>query len=195
MLRRLPVYLMVDCSGSMKGDPIKKARAGLDSILSALLADPAAVRCVYLSVITFGNEAKTLTPLTPLLDFKAPDLSVPPDGGGSFLGAAFELLEERVLQELRKDDWPPLVFLLTDGKPSDTANYKRTTRRVQAGEIREIWPQNIIACVVGSKADPKALHELTENVLLLNALTTSEITNYISDFFYDDYDELFYSSF
>lgn len=194
MLRRLPVYLLIDCSGSMKGDRIKKARAGVNSILSALLSDPAAVRGVYLSVITFGNEAKTLTPLTPLLDFKAPDFSVSPDGG-SFFGAAFELLEKRVCTELRKDDWPPLVFVLTDGRPSDTANYKRTARRVQAVEIREIWPQNIIACVVGAKVDTQTLHELTENVLLLNDLTTSEITNYIADFFYDDYDDIFYSSF
>lgn len=195
MLRRLPVYLMIDCSGSMRGDRMKTARAGVDSILSALLSEPAAVRGVYLSVITFGNEAKTLTPLTPLWDFRTSDFSVSLDGGGSLLGAAFELLEKRICQDLQKDDWPPLVFILTDGRPSDTANYKRTARRVQAGEIREIWPQNIIACVVGSKADTQTLHELTENVLPLNSLTTSEITNYIADFFYDDYDDIFYSSF
>lgn len=112
-------------------------------------------------------------PLTPLFDFQTPDFYVSPDGGGSFLGAALELLEKRVRLEVKRadypyrGDWPVVVFILTDGRPSDTATYKRMARRVRAREIREIRPQNMIVYTVGSKPDPKALYELTDNMIPL----------------------------
>ncbi|MBR4211636.1 MAG: VWA domain-containing protein [Oscillibacter sp.] len=186
MSRRLPVYLLIDCSGSMRGDPIQAVRVGVDSLVSALLAYPAAVSCAYLSVITFENEAKSLMPLTPLMDFKTPDFAVAPDGAGTFLGEALSLLETQVQREVQKKDathqgdWLPLVFILTDGKPSDTAMYRMMSRRIRANEIREIRSQNIIACAAGANADPKAMNDLTDNVLILSNLTTSEITNYFA---------------
>lgn len=188
MSRKLPVYLLIDCSAAMRGDRINKARVGVDSIVSALLASPAAVEYAYLSVITFEYEAKVLMPLTPLFDFQTPDFSVSP-GGGSFLGAALELLETRVQMEVqRKDathrgDWPPLVFILTDGKPSDTVAYRRMARRIRAGEIWGIRPQNMTVYTAGSKPDPKTLRELSDNVLPLSDLTTSEIIDCISDYY------------
>jgi len=184
MSRRLPVYLLIDCSGSMRGDPIQAVRVGVDSLVSALMTYPLTFDCAYLSVITFENKAKSLMRLTALADFKTPDFFVAPDGSGTFLGEALQLLETQVRQEVQKKDdthqgdWLPLVFILTDGKPSDTATYNMMARRIQAKEIKELQSSNIIACAAGSKADPEALRKVTDNVLVLSNLTTSEITNY-----------------
>ena len=35
-MRRLPVYILLDTSGSMKGEPIHSVNVGLQSMLSAL---------------------------------------------------------------------------------------------------------------------------------------------------------------
>jgi len=76
-MRRLPVYILLDTSGSMRGEPIHSVNVGLQSMLSALRQDPYALESVYLSVITFDIEAKVYLPLTPLDQVQIPDLDVP----------------------------------------------------------------------------------------------------------------------
>lgn len=49
MLRRLPVYLLIDCSAAMKGDRIHKARVAVDSIIEAFLAYPATLSCTEIN--------------------------------------------------------------------------------------------------------------------------------------------------
>ena len=68
--RRLPVYLLLDTSGSMKGEPIESLRVGLQSLVSSLRQDPHALESVYLSVITFDREVKELCALTSLKVFQ-----------------------------------------------------------------------------------------------------------------------------
>ena len=58
MSRRLPVYLLIDSSGSMHGEPIHAVNVGISSMLSALRQDPYALESVHLSLITFDREVK-----------------------------------------------------------------------------------------------------------------------------------------
>ena len=43
-MRRQPVYLLLDTSGSMRGGPIDAMKAGLASLLATLRRDPYAVQ-------------------------------------------------------------------------------------------------------------------------------------------------------
>ena len=87
--RRLPVYLLLDCSGSMMGEPIEAVRQGVKALLSELKGDPQALETAYLSVITFDSTARQTTPLTELLLFKEPQLNA---SGATALGEALEIL-------------------------------------------------------------------------------------------------------
>ena len=78
-VRRLPVYVVLDCSGSMTGEPIEACRQGLKALLADLRNDPQALETVALSVITFESKAQQLTPLTDLGEFTEPTLTA----GGS----------------------------------------------------------------------------------------------------------------
>ena len=71
-VRRLPVYILADCSGSMNGAPIESVKSGIRSLHSELMGDPSAVECAYLSVITFDANAQQVVPLTELCSFNPP---------------------------------------------------------------------------------------------------------------------------
>ena len=42
-MRRLPVYILIDTSGSMHGEPIEAVRNGLQVLISSLRQDPYAL--------------------------------------------------------------------------------------------------------------------------------------------------------
>ena len=54
--RRLPVYVLLDTSGSMSGEPIQAVRSGIDMLLEALRSDPQALETAWLSFITFDTS-------------------------------------------------------------------------------------------------------------------------------------------
>jgi len=155
--RRLPVYLLLDCSGSMAGEPIESVRMGVKALLTDLLSDPQAMETVHLSVITFSESAVQTCPLTELPLFQEPSLIA---GGPTSLGAALHLLEECIEVEVRKPtkeqkgDWKPLIFLMTDGVPTDIWE-------PAAASIRSKRLGTIIACAAGEEADPELLKKLT----------------------------------
>lgn len=125
--RRLPVYLVLDISGSMSGDPIEAVRQGMKLLVSELRGDPMAMETAYLSVITFATTAQQVVPLTDLISFQEPPVVA---SGGTSLGEGLRLLlratdSELVKQtEMQKGNYKPLVFLMTDGQPTKGQNWE-----------------------------------------------------------------------
>lgn len=172
-MRRLPVYLLMDTSGSMKGEPIESVKVGLQSMLSTLRQDPFALESVYISLITFDKDVKVLNPLTEVEMFQLPDIETP-ESGPTHLGAALEELCRRVDQEVRKNtedekgDWKPLLFIMTDGSPSDLKKY-----RDAIPEVRKRNFAIIVSCAAGAKAKEDVLKELSDQVVRLDTMDSS----------------------
>lgn len=170
-VRRLPVYLLIDTSGSMAGEPIEAVRQGLRALLSDLKGDPQALESAYLSIITFSSTAKQLVPLTELMTFNEPQFDA---GGSTMLGEALKLLEQCLDTEVRKStatqkgDYRPLVFVMTDGQPTD--KWEEAADRIRARK-----PANIIACAAGSAADVNMLKRITETVVSLSSLKPDDL--------------------
>ena len=122
-MRRLPVYLLLDTSGSMTGDPIEAVKSGLQMLIASLRQDPYALETAYISVITFSSDAKQIVPLTELSQFQAPNIEA---AGTTAMGESLALLADCVQREVKKGtadqkgDWKPVVFMLSDGSPTDT---------------------------------------------------------------------------
>lgn len=170
-MRKLPVYLVLDTSGSMTGEPIEAVRNGMQILVSALRQDPYALETAHLSVITFDNQARQLSPLSELMIFKVPEIKA---GGMTALGEGLKLLAERVDAEVSKTtadtkgDWKPMVFLMTDGVPTDDW---------QAG-LREFQKRKfgiVVACAAGTTADTKVLKQITENVVMLDTADAASL--------------------
>ncbi len=178
MARRLPVYLLIDTSGSMKGEPIESVKVGIESMLSSLRQEPYALESVNISIITYDREVKVLAPLTPLEDFQLPEI-VCPESGPTHTGAALELLCKQVDSEVqlstpeRKGDWMPLMFLLTDGKPSDIQVYNKAIPQVRKRHFA-----SIVACAAGMHAKTDPLKQLTDQVYALDTLDSASFKKF-----------------
>ncbi|MBQ2790253.1 MAG: VWA domain-containing protein [Thermoguttaceae bacterium] len=177
MSRRLPVYLLIDNSGSMRTDEkIEAVNEGLQMFVDSLAMDPHLLQTAYVSVISFNTEARQEIPLTDVYDFATPELRA---GGKTALGGALRLVKECAEREVRKGtpdqkgDWRPIVFLMTDGAPTDD---------FEAGlaEFKQYKWGKVIACAVGSDADPRVLTKITPTVVQLAFADSSTLHSFFS---------------
>lgn len=169
----MPVYLLIDTSGSMKGEPIESVKVGLEAMLMTLRQDPYALETVWLSIITYDREARQLMPLTQVGDFRLPEITTP-DSGPTHTGAALELLCAKVDEEVKrgssrqKGDWMPLLFVMTDGKPSDVQLYDNMVLEVKRRNFA-----SIVACAAGMHAKTVPLKKLTHRVFALETVDST----------------------
>lgn len=163
-IRRLPVYLLLDCSESMAGEAFAGVKQGLASLLTELKSNPMALETAWMSLITFGTRAQQLVPLTDILQFSTPSLRL---GSGTALGAALELWEKCMAREIvktsetQKGDYKPVCFIMTDGVPTDS--WETAADRIRTQFLGK--KANIIALACGPDSDTGALRRITETVL------------------------------
>ena len=173
-MRRLPVYLLLDTSGSMFGEPIEAVRNGVQVLVSTLRSDPYALETAYLSIITFNSKAQQVTPLTELAAFQTPAIDA---NGCTALGEALSLLAQCVDREVTKTtadvkgDWKPLVFIMTDGVPTDNLN-------TGLAEFKKRKFGTVVACAAGAGADTNTLKQITENVVSLDTADSATIKSF-----------------
>ena len=167
MSRRLPVYVLLDCSESMIGPGIEGLRIAVDAMLRELRRNPHALETVWLSFITFDSEARQVAPLTPLEDVQPPPLQVRP---GTALGGALRLATDAIRREVKrttsteKGDYRPLIFLITDGQPTD--EWQSAIRDIDTRTPAR--PANIYAIGCGADVDLAELGKITDVVLRLD---------------------------
>ncbi len=173
-MRRLPVYLLLDTSGSMSGEPIEAVKNGVQVMISSLRQNPQAIETAYLSVITFDSTAQQIIPLTDLASFQMVDIKAT---GVTALGEALKLVAHKIDTEVQKTtteqkgDWKPLVFIMTDGIPTD--NWQSGLN-----EFKQRKTAFTVACAAGSGADTSILKQITENVVSLDTADSSSIAKF-----------------
>ena len=120
--RKAPIYLLVDVSGSMVGEPITSVKNGIDTCIQAVRTDPQSLEKAHVSIITFASKANMAMKLTKVTDIVTlPDLSA---GGGTNYADAIKLLNESLEHDVRENtetvrgDYKAFVVLFSDGEPN-----------------------------------------------------------------------------
>jgi uncharacterized protein YegL len=179
--RRLPVYLLLDTSGSMSGAKIQAVNQGIQLIHNELLNNPQALDTVHIAVITFNTTAQMASPLVDLLTFKAPTLRAE---GVTMLAEGLALLNQSFDRDLiantpqQKGDYKPLVFLLTDGIPTNergepSNNWQPAIQAIRSRAKNKVG--TIIALGIGGD------DEIDESVLKSVGDVALKMTNVNSD--------------
>ena len=170
-MRRLPVYLLLDTSGSMYGEPIEAVKNGVQTLISTLRTDPYALETAFISIIIFNSTAQQITPLTELSGFQQPTIEA---SGCTALGGALELLAQKINSEITKTtaevkgDWKPLVFIMTDGEPTDSIIKGLS-------DFKACKCGMVVACAAGQGANTNTLKQITENVVQLDTADSATI--------------------
>lgn len=175
-MRRLPIYFLIDISESMVGDPIEHVQEGMRTIIQELRMDPYALETVFVSIIAFAGKAKMLVPLTELYKFYPPTF---PIGGGTSLGDGLEFVMADIDNSVQKTtmdvkgDWKPIIFLFTDGTPTDNYN-----SAFQKWNDRYRQHCNLVVVSIGDNVNTSILAKLTKNVLILKNTDKESFTQF-----------------
>lgn len=177
-MRRLPVYFLLDTSGSMNGTSIVALNNSLCEMIGTLRQDPQAIESVWISIITFDIESKEMIPLSSLDSFRLPEITCP-SSGPTHTGDALSLLYEKVNSNIRKGsatekgDWKPLLFLFTDGTPSDKKLYKEMVPKIKGLNFGII-----VGCAAGELSDNSMLKQLCDHVVHLDSVDASTMKQF-----------------
>ena len=116
--RALPIFILADTSGSMRGENINELNLALREMLTAL-NDADDIRGKFqLCVIGFGGDVNVIQPLADIDGLQLPELNA---AGNTPMGEAFdtvrEMIEDRNVVSSRA--YAPTIVLISDGIPTD----------------------------------------------------------------------------
>jgi uncharacterized protein YegL len=131
---RCPCILLLDVSGSMSGRPLDELNSGLATFRDELSTDDLAMKRVEVAIVTFG-PVKVELPFTTASIFYPPALQSQGDTPtGAAINQALALVEERK-RDYKTNGisyYRPWVFLITDGKPTDS--WQSAAAAIREGE-------------------------------------------------------------
>ncbi|WP_019588720.1 vWA domain-containing protein [Deinococcus apachensis] len=175
---RCPVLLLLDNSGSMRGNKIDQLNAGLIHFKDELSSDPlAAARC-EVAIVSFG-------PVREVMDFTSAHNFVPPHLTAEHdtpLGAAvlhgLKMLQRRK-EAIRQGGiglYRPWVFLITDGAPTDS--WQQAAAEIKRGQQSKVFA---FFSVGVQGADMNMLRQLSDSEpLMLSGLKFRELFQWLS---------------
>ena len=116
--RALPIFILADTSGSMRGEKINELNLALREMLNALNNVDDIRGKFQLCVIGFGGDVKIIQGLNDIDEMQFPELDA---SGNTPMGKAFdtvcEMIEDRKIVSSRS--YSPTIVLISDGIPTD----------------------------------------------------------------------------
>ena len=163
------IYIVLDVSGSMFGEPMESMKNGVDDLLSALCRSSGIdMDNTFVSVITFSTTARIVVAKASLQGFVRPEIKA---GGCTNCAKMMDLLLEAVDAEAEKEPESiksSMVFFFMDGYPTDAS--KSIEKSIEAFHAREWGAYASFAIAGGAEkhflarlTSPRRVFDLTIN--------------------------------
>ena len=116
--RALPIFVLADTSGSMRGDKINELNLALREMLTALNNVDDIRGKFQLAVISFGGDVNVIQPLADIDGISLPELTA---SGNTPMGEAFEIVKDLIEDKevVSSRSYTPTIVLISDGIPTD----------------------------------------------------------------------------
>lgn len=116
--RALPIFILADASGSMRGEKINELNLSLREMLNVLNKVSDIRGKFQLCVISFGGDVKVVQPLADVEGMMLPELTA---SGNTPMGDAFEIVKEMIEDRelVSSRAYAPTIVLISDGIPTD----------------------------------------------------------------------------
>jgi uncharacterized protein YegL len=124
--RALPVFILLDVSGSMQGEKIETVNVALKEMLNSFkkIENPKGI--IELCLMTFGNnKVEIIKPLSKIEDTDVYTLTA---SGNTPMGMAFEKVAEMIEDQsvVSSRAYTPTIVLISDGNPTDYDASRKT---------------------------------------------------------------------
>jgi uncharacterized protein YegL len=159
---RVAVALLLDTSSSMNGEPIRQLNEGFKFFCDEVKSDDLAQKRTEVSVITFGGTARVQIPFTEGRDLQPQQLVAK---GATPMGTALHLAldelaaQKQAYKQSGLEYYRPWLFIITDGTPTDPAEFATAAQRVRDAEAAKAL--TCFAVGVGDQADLGTLSQLS----------------------------------
>lgn len=174
--RPLPVFLLLDTSGSMSGEKIEVLNMAVDQMINDFRNANLTNVDLKICVVTFGGSANVALDLTSVGDAEFRHLSA---NGMTPLGGALHLASEIINDKERVSSkgYRPTILLVSDGMPNDNweSEFDSFVNGKRTGKC-ERW-----AIAIGSDADRNMLTRFINNPI--NRVFEANMANEISSYF------------
>jgi uncharacterized protein YegL len=184
--RALPIFILADTSGSMRGEKINELNLALREMLTAL-NDVDDIRGKFqLCVIGFGGDVNVLQPLADIDGLQLPELNA---AGNTPMGEVFdtvrEMIEDRNVVSSRA--YAPTIVLISDGIPTDCSEeiyhskeYSKWEPLNNLHSAERFSKSQRLALGIGADADFGMLKEFINNpeIPVIKANDASGITKF-----------------
>lgn len=120
--KKLPVVLLLDVSGSMRGEKIESLYNATIDMIETFAAAQAREQEIDVAIITFGGSLELHTSYTPVKDLRARGINKFSPSGQTPMGTAVRMAKDMIDDKKVTTGriYRPAVVLVSDGEPTDS---------------------------------------------------------------------------
>ena len=128
--------LVLDVSGSMRGEPINELNVGLKEFYNDVVGNETNAQRLEISIITFNDQVKTIQEPALADNFVMPTLTA--YGSTAMVDAVNEAIDKvearkKWYKETGQKYYRPWIILMTDGEPDDGQDVYGLANRIKEG--------------------------------------------------------------
>lgn len=179
--RRMLVYILLDISQEVCGEPLAAMEKGLEFFIRELHKSPEAIETVHIRVVAYSDDFEIVTPLIPILNFETPTLKC---GGSNDIGRAYRQLDVLLKTDFRPRkssdsffDYKPIVIVLTTSNPRDLEKAMKDAKLL----LNRPWGYELgafVALLAGLNVDADTWKPLAMQVVSMSNVTSEDLVQF-----------------